>query len=126
MPTMLGEGFFLVSFWKPLLLLPPFVGWAWIITRVYDKHAARFFLPRTMWNLIHMIAGLVAVFAALAIPMQGEAAFWIGLGLFLLIRMPDHFKILVEDPAGIRMIMVAVFLQLVGVLLIYKITKVEY
>jgi type IV pilus assembly protein PilB len=89
MPTMLGEGFFLVSFWKPLLLLPPFVGWAWIITRVYDKHAARFFLPRTMWNLIHMIAGLVAVFAALAIPMQGEAAFWIGLGLFLLILTVD-------------------------------------
>jgi tight adherence protein B len=48
------------------------------------------------------------------------------LGLFLLIRMPDHFKILVEDPAGIRMIMVAVFLQLLGVFLIYKITKVEY
>lgn len=48
------------------------------------------------------------------------------LGLFLLIRMPDHFKILIEDPAGIRMIMVAVFLQLLGVFLIYKITKVEY
>ena len=48
------------------------------------------------------------------------------LGLFLLIRMPDHFKILIEDPAGIRMIMVAVFLQLFGVFLIYRITKVEY
>jgi tight adherence protein B len=48
------------------------------------------------------------------------------LGLFLLIRMPDHFKVLVEDPAGVRMIMVAVFLQLIGVFLIYKITKVEY
>jgi len=48
------------------------------------------------------------------------------LGLFLLIRMPDHFKILVEDPAGIRMITVAALLQVIGVLLIYKITKVEY
>jgi len=48
------------------------------------------------------------------------------LGLFLVLRMPQHFKILVEDPAGIRMIMVAVFLQLVGVFVIYKITKVEY
>ena len=48
------------------------------------------------------------------------------LGLFLLIRMPDHFKILVEDPAGIRMIFVAVGLQLLGVFLIYKITKVDY
>ncbi len=48
------------------------------------------------------------------------------LGLFLLIRMPDHFKILIEDPAGIRMIMVAVFLQVLGAFLIYRITKVEY
>jgi tight adherence protein B len=48
------------------------------------------------------------------------------LGAFLLMRMPEHFKILVEDPAGIRMIIVAVFLQLLGVFLIYRITKVEY
>ena len=48
------------------------------------------------------------------------------LGLFLLIRMPDHFKILLEDPAGIRMIIVAVALQLFGAFLIYKITKVDY
>ena len=48
------------------------------------------------------------------------------LGLFLLIRMPDHFKVLVEDPAGVRMIMVAAGLQLLGVYLIYRITKVEY
>ena len=48
------------------------------------------------------------------------------LGLFLVIRMPEHFKILIDEPAGIRMIMVALFLQLIGVLLIYKITKVEY
>ena len=48
------------------------------------------------------------------------------LGLVLLIRMPDHFKILVEEPAGVRMIMMAVFLQLLGVFLIYRITKVEY
>lgn len=48
------------------------------------------------------------------------------LGLFLLIQMPEHFKILVEDPAGIRMIVVAAFLQVFGAFLIYKITKVEY
>jgi tight adherence protein B len=48
------------------------------------------------------------------------------LGAFLLIRTPDHFKILIEEPAGIRMIIVAVSLQLLGVFMIYKITKVEY
>jgi len=48
------------------------------------------------------------------------------LAVFLLIRMPEHFTILLEDPAGVRMIVVAVMLQLLGGLLIYKITKVEY
>ena len=48
------------------------------------------------------------------------------LGLFLMLRMPDHFDILTSDPTGIRMIMVAVFLQILGGFLIYKITKVEY
>jgi tight adherence protein B len=48
------------------------------------------------------------------------------LALFLMIRMPEHFKILVQEPAGIKMIVVAVILQLAGALLIYRITKVEY
>jgi tight adherence protein B len=48
------------------------------------------------------------------------------LGFYLMLRTPEHFKILIEDPAGVRMIVVALVLQLVGALLIYKITKVEY
>ncbi len=48
------------------------------------------------------------------------------LALFLLIRMPQHFRILIEEPSGIRMIVVAVMLQLFGAYLIYRITKVEY
>lgn len=48
------------------------------------------------------------------------------LGVFLMIQTPEHFKILIEDPAGTRMIMVAVTLQILGVFLIYKITNVEY
>lgn len=86
---MLGEGYFLVSFWKPLILLVPFVGWAWIVSRVYDKHAARFFLPRKMWNLIHLSVGTIAFLAALAIPMKGEAAFWIGLAVMLVLLAAD-------------------------------------
>lgn len=88
-PLSLGEGLFLVSFWKPIILLAPFVGWAWIISKVYDKHAARFFLPRRMWNLVHLSAGLIAVLAALFIPMKGEAAFWVGLLVMLIIFAAD-------------------------------------
>lgn len=48
------------------------------------------------------------------------------LGLYLMIRTPNHFTILLNNPSGIRMIMGAVFLQIVGVFLIHRITKVEY
>lgn len=83
------EGHFLVSFWKPVLLLIPFVGWAWIITKVYDKHAARFFLPREKWNLVHLSLGLIALVVALAMPIRGEGAFWAGLGAMILILIGD-------------------------------------
>jgi tight adherence protein B len=48
------------------------------------------------------------------------------LGAYFLARTPEHFRILLEEPAGIRMLVVAALLQLAGALLIYKITKVEY
>ncbi|MEX2217708.1 MAG: ATPase, T2SS/T4P/T4SS family [Phycisphaerales bacterium] len=85
----LGEGLFLVSFWKPIILLAPFVGWAWVISKIYDTHAERFHLNRKMWNLIHLTAGLVAFAAAVAMPIQGEAAFWAGLGAMILILSGD-------------------------------------
>jgi type II secretory ATPase GspE/PulE/Tfp pilus assembly ATPase PilB-like protein len=85
----LGEAAFLVSFWKPIILLVPFVAWLWLISKVYDKHAARFFLPRNRWNAIHLTVGLLAIVAALAIPLQGEAAFWIGLGVMILVLTGD-------------------------------------
>jgi type II secretory ATPase GspE/PulE/Tfp pilus assembly ATPase PilB-like protein len=85
----LAEGLFLVSFWKPLILLVPFVAWASIISRIYDKHAARFHLNRRMWNLVHLSAGFVAIAAALLMPIQGELAFWVGLGVMILILAGD-------------------------------------
>ncbi|MEO6223251.1 MAG: type II secretion system F family protein [Vicinamibacterales bacterium] len=48
------------------------------------------------------------------------------LGIFLMIRTPENFRILFEDPAGIRMLIVAVMLQLLGAFMIYRITKVDY
>lgn len=48
------------------------------------------------------------------------------LAAFMLIRSPEHFSVLLEDPLGIRLIVGAVGLQLLGAFLIYKITNVEY
>jgi len=86
---MLGEGKFLVSFWKPILLLIPFIGWAWVISKVYDKHALRFHLGREKWNVIHLVLGLVALAAALLMPINGEAAFWVGLAVALVVLAID-------------------------------------
>jgi type II secretory ATPase GspE/PulE/Tfp pilus assembly ATPase PilB-like protein len=88
-PLTLASGFMLVSVWKPVLLLLTFVGWAWVITKVYDKHAARFFLPRRTWNIIHLSAGMVALAAALLMPIPGEAAFWVGWLLMIIILAAD-------------------------------------
>src|ERR1043165_2316718 len=85
MQLTLGESYFLVSFWKPLILLAPFVGWLWIISNIYDKHAFRLHLGRGKSNTIHLALGGVAIFVALVIPVKSEAAFWIGLGAAIVI-----------------------------------------
>jgi len=46
--------------------------------------------------------------------------------LIALAQDAEHFKILLEDPFGIQMIIAAIVLQLIGGLLIYKISDVEY
>jgi type II secretory ATPase GspE/PulE/Tfp pilus assembly ATPase PilB-like protein len=84
-----ASGLFLVSFWKPIILLIPFVGWAYVVSRVYDKHASRFHLNRTVWNAIHLTVGLVAFLAALLMPIKSEAAFWVGLGVFVVVLAVD-------------------------------------
>src|SRR2546421_11456776 len=88
-PLTLAAGLVLVSFWKPLLILVPLVPWAWLVSKVLDKHAARFFLPRNTWNMVHLICGLVAVLAAISLPMKTEAAFWVGWGIMILILIAD-------------------------------------
>jgi type II secretory ATPase GspE/PulE/Tfp pilus assembly ATPase PilB-like protein len=85
----LGEAFMLVSFWKPLLLLATVCGWGWLVSNVYDKHAARFFLPREQWNIAHLCAALVAVLVAVMMPVGGELSFWIGWVVMVLILVGD-------------------------------------
>jgi tight adherence protein B len=48
------------------------------------------------------------------------------LAVFLIIRIPEHFRILIDSPTGIRMVLAAIGLQLLGGFLIHKITNVEY
>lgn len=63
---------FLVSWWKMLLMLPPFVAWAWLISAKLDKDAKYFHLNFHMWNGIHLGAGVLSLAAMLLIPI-----FWL-------------------------------------------------
>ncbi len=65
----LGEALTLVSWWKPLLFLPFFIAWAWLISDVYDKDAQRWYLKREAWNIGHIGAGFLAVLAVILVPL---------------------------------------------------------
>lgn len=107
-PT-LGAGFMLVSAWKPILLFAPFIAWAWFVSTYLDKQAARFFLGREKWALIHMVFALAALAAVVLVPIGGFAGFAATLlivlallagdiGLFVAItnrdeRVPEHARI---------------------------------
>lgn len=75
----------LVSWWKPVVMLLPLVGWAWVVSRVLDKHSARFYLPQKRWNLAHLVLGFIALAVAFMMPVEGEGGFWAGLGAMILI-----------------------------------------
>ena len=48
------------------------------------------------------------------------------LGVALTLLSPDHMSVLWTDPTGIRMVVVALILQIVGTLIIRKLVDVEY
>ncbi|GIW73526.1 MAG: hypothetical protein KatS3mg103_0048 [Phycisphaerales bacterium] len=75
--VLLGEttAYVLASWWKALIFLATFAAWAWFISSVADKHAARFYLPRERWNTIYMITGLAAVAVIVLNPLEGLVAF---------------------------------------------------
>ncbi len=79
----------LVSWWKPLLLLAPVVGWAWFVGRVLDKHAARFSLPRKRWNVVHLSVGTIAVLAAFLLPVPGIGGVFAAFGLIVAVLAAD-------------------------------------
>lgn len=58
----------LLGWWKAILILVPFVAWAWLISARLDKDARYFHLNFQMWNAIHMVAGVAALAAMLLIP----------------------------------------------------------
>ncbi|MBX3360515.1 MAG: Flp pilus assembly complex ATPase component TadA [Phycisphaeraceae bacterium] len=86
LPTLtFAEAFVMVSWWKAILYLLPLVGWAAIITRIYDKHAARFHLNRERWNILHIALGVGAFLLGFLMPLPGIAGFLVGFAAMLLV-----------------------------------------
>ena len=48
------------------------------------------------------------------------------LGLAMTVTTPEHMKTLITDPMGPPMIAAALFLQIVGMLIIRKLVNIEY
>lgn len=63
------QGLFLLSPWKPILVILPFIGWAWVVSTIYDKDAARWYFKRRAWNLGHVAAAVAALAAVAFSPM---------------------------------------------------------
>lgn len=80
--TTLAESVMLMSPWKPFLFIIPFIPWALMVSKVFDKHAQAFFLAREAWNLAHLIVAMVAIGVGIYLPaligMENEGAVWIG------------------------------------------------
>lgn len=70
MPLLLAETVFLVSWYKPILLVAIFALWAWVISAIYDKDAAQWYLKRRLWNGIHVTTGVLALALVLALPLS--------------------------------------------------------
>ena len=67
-PATLGQGLMLVSPVQPLLAFALVAAWAWVVARVYDPDAERWYFDRNKWNTLHMALGAAAIVALLASP----------------------------------------------------------
>jgi len=85
----LGEGAVLLSWWKAVVLLLPFLPWAWLVSSVYDKHAKRFRLKDKAWNLGQMGLGLGAAVLGFGVPaavgLAGIVGFLTSLAIILVL-----------------------------------------
>lgn len=107
--TPLAEFTMLVSPWKPVLLLVPFVAWAWFLSVVIDKQADRFHLGRNKWNAWLVTIGIAGFVGSLLVPWASAFTFLVSLAVLVAVlgaslltfitvtnkdpRVPEHLRI---------------------------------
>lgn len=82
-------GYTLMAWWGAVLILLPFVPWAWLVSSVFDKHAGRFFLGKEKWAAIHSVFGLAALAAGFLMPVPSNFTFLLGFVAVLAILSAD-------------------------------------
>jgi len=108
----LAEAFVLISWWKAILLLLPFVPWAYLVSSVFDKHAGRFYLGQERWAAVHTAAGIAAFALAFFMPIPAWWGFIVSMiavlailggdiALFVMVtnrheNVPDHAKLKID------------------------------
>ncbi len=65
----LAQGLMLTNWWTPLIVVAAFGGWAWVVSTIYDKDAARHYMPRRRWNLTHLGCGAAALLTVMFLPL---------------------------------------------------------
>ncbi len=83
---LLADGVMLTSPYKPVLMILPFLIWAWVVATIYDKDAARWYFKREAWNTAHMLVGLLAFFAIVIAP---PVTFWITWPALIIVLTTD-------------------------------------
>ncbi len=83
-----ADALWLMSWWAPVLVALGFLGWAWVVSTIYDKDAAKYYLPRRQWNAIHMAAGVLALAVVIGTPLPH------------FITIPAMYAVLLADLIG--------------------------
>ena len=75
----LANSVFLMSVAKPILFTLVLGGWAWVVAFL-DKDAGFYYLKRELFNLLHVLAGVLGFGLMLLVPV-----FWVGLPMGILL-----------------------------------------
>lgn len=111
----------------------PLLDVQFFVTAVLTQREAGGNLAEVLDNLTSVIRDRFKVRRQVrAVTAHARITGWVLVGLppvtalLLLLIAPEHLKVLVEDPVGIRMVVFAVVLQVLGSLVIRRLVQIEY
>jgi tight adherence protein B len=118
---------------KNLARRVPLIDARFFVTAVLTQREAGGNLAEVLDNLSRVIRERFKIRRQLRVlTAHGGLTGWILAGLppalafYMFLTRPEHFRLLVDDPLGVKMVFTAIALQVFGAFLIYKISDIEY